>query len=184
MNRIIILTTLCMILTTGIVHADDGAAKQEPSPQETASELTSRDYIIAGYMEKVSITIRGIEAPITMEAKLDSGADSSSMHAEDIVLDEDNDTVTFTVLDQQDRKQRVTCEYDRIVRIKKRPSGYQRRAVIPVVVTIGSKKLDAFINLADRSNFSSRMLIGRKELRRGILVDSSRRNLLSLPEGQ
>lgn len=173
-----------MLLATGVAHAEEDLANPAPAPCAAVDESLNRECVIAGFVETVSITIRGIDAPITMEAKLDSGADSSSMHAEDIVLDENERTVTFTVTDQQGRSQRVTCEYDRIVRIKKRPSGYQRRAVIPVVVTIGSRELDAFINLADRSNFSSRMLIGRKELARGILVDSSRSNLLPLPDGQ
>ncbi|WP_421902860.1 ATP-dependent zinc protease [Maridesulfovibrio sp.] len=137
------------------------------------------DNIIAGYIENVSIKIWDREAPIIMEAKLDTGADSSSLHATDIVINNNNKHVSFTITDQHGKKQRITCPYARIVRIKKRPSGYQRRPVIPVQLKIGPKTFDAFVNLTDRSNFSYKMLIGRKELRHGILIDSSRHHRLS-----
>ncbi len=139
------------------------------------------DHIIAGYIENVSIKVWDHEAPIIMEAKLDTGADSSSLHATDITIHKNKKQVSFTITDQHGSTQRITCPYARIVRIKKRPSGYQRRPVIPVQLQIGQKTFEAFVNLTDRSNFSYKMLIGRKELRHGILIDSSRHHRLSEP---
>ncbi|TIH15603.1 hypothetical protein D0S45_10420 [Marinifilum sp. JC120] len=135
--------------------------------------------IVAGYIENVSIKIWNRKSPIIMEAKMDTGADSSSLHATNIKIDKKKKKVSFTLTDQHGKAQRITCPYARIVRIKKRPSGYQRRAVIPVQLQIGPKSFEAFVNLTDRTNFSYKMLIGRKELRHGILIDSSRHHRLS-----
>ncbi|NDV25690.1 RimK/LysX family protein [Desulfovibrio sp. JC010] len=147
----------------------------------SADKSADNKHIIAGYIENVSIKVWDRDAPIIMEAKMDTGADSSSLHATDIVINKKSKKVSFTITDQHGKNQRITCPYARIVRIKKRPSGYQRRPVIPVQLQIGSRKFEAFVNLTDRSNFSYKMLIGRKELRHGILIDSSRHHRLSLP---
>jgi len=155
------------------------AAKDQPEVKPA-----DKQYIVAGYIENVSIKIWDREAPIIIEAKMDTGADSSSLHATDITIDKKNKTTSFTITDQHGKTQRITCPYARIVRIKKRPSGYQRRPVIPVQLHIGTKTFDALVNLTDRSNFSYKMLIGRKELRHGILVDSSRHHRLSRPEAE
>lgn len=168
-----ILLLLCMVTPAGLSAA--GASNTQDSTD------IAPEPIVAGYVEQVSITIDDLTAPIVMEAKLDTGADSSSMHVTDIELHEKSKTVSFTVRDHKKRKQRITCKYDRIVKIKKRPYGYQRRAVIPVKMQIGQRSFDAFVNLADRSNFAYRMLIGRRVLRHGFLVDSSRHHLLELP---
>jgi len=149
---------------------DDFAAKNE--------------IIVAGYVENVSIKIRNREKPVIIKAKMDTGADSSSLHATDIAINKNKKQVSFNITDQHGKKQRITCPYARIVRIKRRPSGYQRRPVIPVQLQIGPKEFDAFVNLTDRSNFAYKMLIGRKELRHGILIDSSKHHRLSAVENQ
>jgi hypothetical protein len=156
-------------------------ASAQPKAGEDAQD---KQHIVAGYIENISIKIWDREKPVIMKAKLDTGADSSSLHATDIVIHKNKKKVSFTLTDQDDKTQRITCPYARIVRIKKRPSGYQRRPVIPVQLQIGPKKFEAFVNLTDRSNFSYKMLIGRKELRHGLLIDSAHHHLLSLPEGK
>lgn len=150
--------------------------------EDTKGSPYSKKNIVAGYIENVSIKIWDRESPVIMEAKMDTGADSSSLHATDIKINNKKKLVSFTLTDQHGKKQRITCPYARIVRIKKRPSGYQRRPVIPVQLQIGPKKFDAFVNLTDRTNFTYKMLIGRKELRHGILIDSSRHHRLSQTE--
>ncbi|NDV22721.1 RimK/LysX family protein [Desulfovibrio sp. JC022] len=147
--------------------------------KDKTENSTAQKHIVAGYIENVSIKIWDRESPVIMEAKMDTGADSSSLHATDIIINKTKKQVSFTLTDQHGKTQRITCPYARIVRIKKRPSGYQRRAVIPVQLQIGPKNFEAFVNLTDRTNFSYKMLIGRKELRHGILIDSSRHHRLS-----
>ncbi|WP_319778681.1 RimK/LysX family protein [Maridesulfovibrio sp.] len=172
MRPIFISILLLISLTAGTSCV---AAAKDASPKITPQNQP----VVAGYIENVSIKIWDRETPITMEAKMDTGADSSSLHATDIVINKNNKKVSFTLTDQHGKTQRITCPYARIVRIKKRPYGYQRRPVIPVQLQIGPQKLEALVNLTDRTNFSYKMLIGRKELRHGILIDSSRHHRLS-----
>lgn len=142
---------------------------------------TDSDTIIAGYLEKASVIICGKSHPIEVDAKLDTGADSTSFHATDIVIDKKKKTVTFTVVDGTGDTQRITCPYLRTVRIKKRPTGREERPVIAAQIRIASKVIDAEINLTDRSHFSYKLLVGRKDLRKGLLIDSSQKFRLGKP---
>ncbi|KAF1073671.1 hypothetical protein [Halodesulfovibrio sp. MK-HDV] len=51
-----------------------------------ATESTKKNKLIAGYVETASISICGQMLPIEVDAKLDTGADSTSFHATDIVI--------------------------------------------------------------------------------------------------
>lgn len=172
---IFVFLLLCLTFSTaGTAFALDSGGTA--SAEASAPDVHKKN-VVAGYLENVTVLTEHMESPIDVEAKLDTGADSSSLHATDIKIDEAEKQVSFT-LPYNGKEQRVTCNYVKIVRIKTRPSGHQRRAVIPVELHIGAKKLDALINLTDRSHFKYKMLIGRKELRRGILIDSSRAHIL------
>ena len=146
-----------------------------------SSQKNAQLPVVAGYVEKVSLTFCGEKAPVSLEAKLDTGADSSSLHATAIKLDKQNSLVTFTYTDSRGVSRRITCPYVRITRIKKRPSGVHERPVIRVQLQIGDKKFDASVNLTDRTNFKYKMLVGRKELRQGMFIDSSRKHRLTSP---
>lgn len=146
-----------------------------------ASEQIAKNQLIAGYIEKASISICGQTLPIEVDAKLDTGADSTSFHATNIVIDKKDKTVTFTSTDSSGEPQRITCPYIRTVRVKKRPSGFDERPVIAAQIRIASKVFEAKVNLTDRTNFSYKLLIGRKDLRKGLLIDSSQRYRLGKP---
>lgn len=140
--------------------------------------------VIAGYVENVSLRFCGNNVPVTLKAKLDTGADSSSLHATNIKLDKRKKLVTFTHTDSNGVSHRITCPYVRLTRIKKRPFGYHERPVIRIQMQIGEKIFYANVNLTDRTNFNYKMLVGRKELRQGILIDSSKKHRLVLPSLQ
>lgn len=145
------------------------------------SQKNAQQPVIAGYVETASLVFCGTKTPVTLDAKLDTGADSSSLHATAIKLDKQKSLVTFTYTDNRGVSRRITCPYVRITRIKKRPSGVHERPVIRVKVQIGDKKFDASVNLTDRTNFKYKMLVGRKELRQGMFIDSSRKHRLTSP---
>jgi len=143
-----------------------------------AEKKAADEKIIAGYLEKASIIICGESHPIEVDAKLDTGADSTSFHATDIVIHKKEKTVTFTSTDGTGDSQRITCPYIRTMRVKKRPSGSDERPVIAAQIRIASKVIDSEINLTDRSHFSYKLLVGRKDLRKGLLIDSSQKFML------
>jgi len=147
-----------------------------------ATESTKKNKLIAGYIETASISICGQTLPIEVDAKLDTGADSTSFHATDIVINKKKKKVTFTILDGHGKSRRITCPYIRTVRVKKRPSGIDVRPVIAAQIRIASKVIDAQINLTDRTNFAYKLLVGRKDLRKGLLIDSSQRYRFGKPD--
>jgi len=148
----------------------------------SAATESTKNKLIAGYIETASISICGQTLPIEVDAKLDTGADSTSFHATDIVIDKKKKKVTFTILDGHGESRRITCPYIRTVRVKKRPSGIDVRPVIAAQIRIASKVLDAQVNLTDRTNFSYKLLVGRKDLRKGLLIDSSQRYRFGKPD--
>ncbi len=125
-----------------------------------------------GRFEYVTIPINdGVSEKII--AKVDTGADSSSLHAEDIV--EQDDTLTFTVHGHI----MTTKEfYKKSVRST---SGHvDSRYYITLPVSIGGKEYKMKMTLSDRAAMRRDMLIGRRFLREHkLLVDVSRRFVLT-----
>ncbi|SHI80917.1 ATP-dependent zinc protease family protein [Halodesulfovibrio aestuarii] len=163
------------------VSSDTSYSECSQAAAPAAIEKTSENKLIAGYLEKSSISICGQALPIEVDAKLDTGADSTSFHATDIVIDKKHKKVTFTTVNSNGGMQRITCPYKRIMRVKKRPSGSSQRPVIAAQIRIASQVFEAEVNLTDRTHFSYKLLIGRKELRNGLLIDPSQRYRLGKP---
>ncbi|WP_290651608.1 ATP-dependent zinc protease [Aquisalimonas sp.] len=124
---------------------------------------------IFGWIERVSL----LDGELTVEAKLDTGADTSSLNAPEpeIFEHEDEDWVRFSVKDSDGNKHSFERPVERMVRIRS-ASGTSRRPVIKMTVCLGDVERTAEVNLADREGLSYEMLIGRNFLKDHILVDS------------
>lgn len=125
---------------------------------------------VVGWRERVSLPDLGLRA---IPAKIDTGARTSSLHAE--VLEEftreGRQWVRFAV---DWDGMRHPCEAVRVDRRGVRSSNgdQQRRLVIKTPLQIGNLTFRAEITLADRSSMQFPMLIGRTALRRRMVVDS------------
>lgn len=125
---------------------------------------------IVGWRELVSLP----ELSLTkIPAKIDTGARTSSLHAE--VLEEfeqdDGRYVRFAV-DWDGKRHLCEAIHVDIRGITSSNGKTQRRYVIKTPLQIGSLQFKAEISLADRSDMKFPMLIGRSALRRRFLVDS------------
>ncbi|MFK4766337.1 ATP-dependent zinc protease [Desulfobaculum sp. SPO524] len=140
------------------------------------------DPIVAGWTEYVLIMPPDDSAELLIHAKLDTGAKTSSLHAEDIRVDEEEGRVHFTYVDKDGARTPMTCPLIDFVRIKRRPEGYHRRPVVRMLMRFGDRTIETPVNLADRSHFTYRLLVGRRVLSKGILVDSSKTNILPRPK--
>lgn len=120
------------------------------------------------------------------DAKLDTGAKNSSLHAKDISYFERDGArwVKFTV---PLKKQALTFErplYD-YSKIKLRATThsvvgktYIKRPEVLMTLCIGNQKAQIVVNLADRKRFLYPMLIGRETLiELNALVDSNNKNI-------
>lgn len=128
---------------------------------------------VAGYIENVKIN--GILIP----AKLDTGADFCSVDAEVLRTFKDGKKtyVEFNFITDKGEKINITAPRVRTMKIRLRTGGFQERPVVKLNVTLGKISKDVDVNLADRTDFEYRVLLGRNFLQYGVLVDSSKKYL-------
>jgi len=131
---------------------------------------------VAGWREWVNLP--GINVP-WVKAKLDTGAQSSALHADDIeefVRADGQEWVRFRVRPwQQSEKDDAVVEcaiYDR--RAVRSSSGHsEERIVILLDVVLCGTTVTAETTLTNREEMGFRMLVGREALSTGFLVDSA-----------
>ncbi|MCF7221361.1 ATP-dependent zinc protease family protein [Marilutibacter chinensis] len=132
------------------------------------SETSSKD--ILGWIEWVDIG-RG---PLRLKAKLDTGATTSSLTAEDIeVFKKDGKRyVRFVVRDEDhDVEESFESRLVRHVRIRRHDGSTQRRPVVEIGMCLGSVYRKQEFTLVDRSSFVYPVLVGRNFMEGRIIVD-------------
>ncbi|MEM9014560.1 MAG: RimK/LysX family protein [Pseudomonadota bacterium] len=142
-----------------------------PVLSANAADEARGEVIKLGYLEDVALGKRGLE----MKAKLDTGADTSSVFARDIEIykrGEKDRWVRFRLVGKDGRSVRYNQNVIRFANIKTKTGGSLRRPVIHLPLCVGGVRGLAEINLADRSDFNFDMLIGREFLAHRVLVDS------------
>lgn len=124
----------------------------------------------------MSLPDLGVQA---IKAKVDTGADNSSLHAFNIerFTDGDKEKVKFELHPRQrKRKPALTCVAEVVGDRKvKNPGG--RTEVRPIIRTrlvIAGEEVDALVNLTTRDEMTFRMLLGRRTLRDSFLIDPGR----------
>lgn len=136
-----------------------------------AGEVKQHELEIFGWVERVEL----LDGTLSMKAKLDTGAATSSLDATDIERFRKNGErwVRFTVTDP-DSKDTLTLEkpLERNVRIVRHDGEYQRRAVVKMPICLGDQRREVEVNLIDRSNFIYPVLLGRSALEGYALIDS------------
>jgi len=129
----------------------------------------SHSNTIAGWREWVSIPSADVP---WIKAKIDTGANTSSLHAFDI--EDAGATVGFWVRpwqDSEDDSRRIELPvHDR--RVVRSSSGHEEeRIVVLLRVELVGRDIEAEFTLTNRDSMGFRMLIGRQALRQGFIVD-------------
>lgn len=124
---------------------------------------------VAGWIEKVKI----LPEDLIVQAKLDTGADNSSLNVPDFTLFERRGEtwVRFDVTDHAGKKARFERKVLRTSKIKLLTGGYQQRPVVQLGVCLGRHYSEVEVNLVDRRGFNYPLLVGRSFLRGRIVVD-------------
>ena len=127
---------------------------------------------VIGWRECVTLPELGLHA---VPAKIDTGARTSSLHAE--ILEEyerDGERFVRFAVDFSAQNVRQICEAVHIDwrGITSSNGETQRRRIIKTPMRIGDTEFRAEISLADRSDMKFPMLVGRSSLRRRFVVDS------------
>ncbi len=114
-----------------------------------------------------------------IKAKVDTGARSSSLHALDLELFEQDGTdwVRFTVIPVQnrtDRRVKVTARVLEVRSVRSSSGIAQLRPVIVTNVALLGVTWPVELTLANRCDMGFRMLLGREAFRSRFLVDAGR----------
>ena len=129
------------------------------------------DKTIVGRREIISI----IDLELyDLDAKVDTGADSNALHCDHIEIDEETNTVSFTLLDEVHEAyhgKRLTFPLYKIKNVKSSNGQIELRPSIRVSVKFFGKKYKSVISLTNRADMKFPMLIGRRFLSGKFLVD-------------
>ena len=139
--------------------------------QQQVNEIAGK--ILVGAVEKIRLS----KEQVTLDARIDTGAENSSIGAFNIKRFERDGKkwVRFTIIDSDSAPVYEYPIYDK-VKIKQGESLTERRIEIRMDVLIGGKKFKRQIfNLADRSYLEYQLLIGRSFLIDIAVVDVSRK---------
>ena len=158
--------------------AEDELALEEAEAAAVARPVSSDPVQVYGWREMVLID--GMKAP--MIGKLDTGALTSSIHAEEQVLFERDGKkwVRFIVTDARKKdapRVRLEAPLTRVARIKEPGGKSENRHVVMLNFKIGDRKLRGDFTLNNRVNMLAPVLIGRTMLKELGWVDPNRTNL-------
>lgn len=156
---------LCLSLVLfGYTACAGSAETPTPPPSEK---------LIMGWLESVYLKPWNLR----VTAKLDTGAKTSSLHADDIehFSKDGQDWVRFRLAGEDNSKTPVTVEKPlvRTVWIKERNSQSSKRDVVKLGLCKNGRDYETEFTLVDRSNFNYPVLLGRSFLENVALVDAA-----------
>ncbi len=127
---------------------------------------------VFGFLEDALLMPQGF--PI--KAKLDTGADNSSVNAEIIerYKKSGQQWIAFVVESIDGRKLRLERPVLRITKIKRHGGKADRRPVVSLAICLGDITRDVPVNLVDRSQYTYNLLIGRSFMAGSLVVDPAR----------
>ena len=134
---------------------------------------------IVGRKELVDFPELGIKG---IEAKIDTGAYSTAIHAHKIWTDkiDGEEVLNFELLDPKNPMYRkTTIRTGNYYQKKVRSSNgrLEKRYIIKTQMVLGGRKRKTSVSLTDRGKMRYPVLVGRKVLKNGFLVDVSKTNV-------
>lgn len=140
-------------------------------------EIKKKIIRLIGRREYVSFPLLNINR---LEAKVDTGAYTSSMHCEEIELLNENGkpVLYFTLLEAPGGQKKEYRFYEfSTKKIKNSFGEMEERYIIKTLLKLGRKKIHCNISLSNRDNMRYPVLIGRKPLKGRFLVDVNQLHL-------
>lgn len=130
--------------------------------------------VVIGRVERIAFPDWGIEG---LKAKIDTGARTSSLHADD-VKELSGGRVRFSVvIDKTGKKRRITAKVKRKSHVRSSNGHQDLRIIVSTPVRVGPVEKEIEISLSSREDMVYRMLLGRLALEHDFVVDVSHRFL-------
>lgn len=126
---------------------------------------------LIGRREFVDFPLLGIHH---IEAKIDTGAYTSSIHCDDIaIINENGKPVLIFVITQDDKQLQKVQRFEEFSqkKIKNSFGEMEERYIIKTLVVIGKKKIHSTLSLSNRDTMRYPVLIGRKSIKGKFLID-------------
>jgi len=119
------------------------------------------------------------DANLSFKARVDTGAKTSSIHAEGIEVDLSGDprgkSISFYLVTKEGQSRKIESRVDSIVKVRTSAQS-EHRYVVPLVMKWNSSKKTVLVTLNDRSSMEYRLLLGRNWLRGDFVVDVDKNN--------
>ena len=145
-----------------------------PAPLPPMATTAGKMHLpIVGAVEWVLVEPAGLQ----LEARIDTGAETTSIHAENIQLVEKDGKryVRFDLLDESGQLVEQELRLRRRVLIKQQVGEPERRYVVRMWVSLAGTALVLML-ACDREDFEYPLLVGRNFLVDTVIVDVSRRH--------
>ena len=124
---------------------------------------------------------------VALKVKVDSGAKTSALHAEDIVILRNRRTgarsVRFILYPRKKKTKPIVAKAP-LIGFRKVRSSHGHQTERPVILTklrLGAEEWRIEVTLINRDIMGSRMLLGRSALKPGFLIDPQQSYLLPRP---
>lgn len=150
---------------------------QAPPPPAPATTATQKHLPIIGAVEWATVE----PANIRMEARIDTGSATTTLHAEDLQLVEKDGKrwVNFSLVDPATDEKIAVEERLRRKIIKKSSDGdKQTRYVVKLWISLGGSRIRTEVTLNER-DMEYPLIVGRNVLVDTMIVDVSRKHLVS-----
>jgi hypothetical protein len=132
--------------------------------------------LVIGRREWLSLPDLGV---VSIHAKTDTGARGSSLHAENISLSADAESVSFTTYDHRGAAIECTAPVVRFGRVRSSTGVARKRIFIETTAVVcGGFRWTILVSLANRSDMLCPLLLGRRDMAGYFLVDPQGTHLL------
>ena len=134
---------------------------------------------ILGSSDKIDFPELGLE---NIGCKIDTGAESSSIHCHHVRIREINgeDVLVFRLLDPKHKayvKKDCTTKHFKEKRVKNSFGDKEYRYFVKLKIKLFNETIEAEFSLANRSDMTFPVLLGKKLLHQHFLVDVAQKNL-------
>ena len=115
--------------------------------------------------------------PLKLEfrARIDTGAKTSSIHAEDIEVELNGDAegkpIAFKLVNKHGESHRIHSHVSRLIKIKT-SEGSETRYAVPLVINWKNTSKTVLVTLNDRKHMRYGLLLGRNWLQGDFMVDT------------
>lgn len=119
------------------------------------------------------------EANLSFKARVDTGARTSSIHAEKIEVENTGDPrgkpISFYLVTKDGQSRKVETRVTSVVRVKTSEQS-EHRYVVPLLMRWNGSGKTVLVTLNDRQTMEYRLLLGRNWLRGDYVVDVDKNN--------